>query len=76
MLEYQAGKSNPIPGASETNAERGNTSVAETEKPALPSPISLLASDRRDPFCSFARPFKPVEHFLLDHCESIVIFTI
>lgn len=36
----------------------------------LPSPISLLASDRRDPFKSFARLLKPIEHFLLDHCES------
>lgn len=39
------------------------------EQSILPSPMSLLASDRRDPFDSFGRSFKPVEHFLLDHCK-------
>lgn len=40
------------------------------EQSILPSPTSLLASDRKDPFDSFGRAFKPVEHFLLDHCKS------
>lgn len=35
----------------------------------VPNPISVLASDRRDPFMSFVTPFKPIEHFLLDYCE-------
>jgi hypothetical protein len=73
MLEYQAGRSNRTTGASETHVARENSSVAGTEKTTLPSPIGLLASDRRDPFCSFARPFKPLEHFLLDHCQSITV---
>jgi hypothetical protein len=42
----------------------------EKKLPPLPSPLSWLSSDRRDPFASFARTFLPVEHFLLDHCKS------
>lgn len=37
----------------------------------VPGPANLLASDRTDPFVSFARPLKPFELFLLDHCGSI-----
>ncbi|KIW23930.1 uncharacterized protein PV07_09677 [Cladophialophora immunda] len=33
----------------------------------------LLSPDRKDPFISFVRPFKPIEHFLLDHYVTTVI---
>lgn len=48
-----------------------SSSIANKLEVALaagPSPVSLLASHRRDPFDSSAIAFKPVEHFLLDHC--------
>ncbi|KFY51226.1 hypothetical protein V496_08885 [Pseudogymnoascus sp. VKM F-4515 (FW-2607)] len=47
--------------------------TVEIEQSILPSPASLLASDRKDPFESFGRPFKPVEHFLLDYYVKVVI---
>jgi len=31
--------------------------------------IGALPAGRKDPFMSFVRPFKPIEHFLLDHCR-------
>jgi hypothetical protein len=79
IIDYQAGKIKQTPEGSQGIEERGSTPIGsvlsnfnavETEKVVLPSPISLLASDRRDPFHSFARSFEPIEHFLLDHCES------
>lgn len=77
-IEYQSGKAKQIPenaqGVKEqsiTLKSRARPALGETEieQAGLPSPVSLLASDRRDPFQSFARSFKPVEHFLLDHCR-------
>jgi hypothetical protein len=47
----------------------------KVESTPIPSPASLLASDRRDPFASFAMPFKPMEHFLLDHCMCFSLHT-
>lgn len=41
----------------------------ENAESALDYPLSLLAADRKDPFCSFAKSFDPIEHFLLDHCK-------
>ncbi|KAH8649859.1 hypothetical protein BX600DRAFT_473704 [Xylariales sp. PMI_506] len=42
-------------------------------RPNVPSPASLLASDRKDPFSSCARSFRPIEHLLLDHYIRVVI---
>lgn len=78
IIDYQAGKIRQAPEGSEETEEQGSTSMSsvlstiaaeEPVKVVLPSPISLLASDRRDPFDIFARSFEPIEHFLLDHCE-------
>jgi len=44
--------------------------TSTVEKQYLPSPVSVLSSDRRDPFQCFAKPFEPIEHFLLNHCKS------
>lgn len=81
MIEYQASKTSQgpenaqagleTPRSARKSSERPVSNIIETEEPLLPSPISLLASDRRDPFQSFARPFQPIEYFLLDHCESL-----
>jgi len=78
--EYQLGRASQIVERAQAVKEqrvalRGSVQrtldAVETEQPVLPSPRSLLASDRRDPFQSFARSFEPVEHFLLDHCKSL-----
>ena len=63
-------------GAVRSSAVNISIDAIEAEKPVvqLPSPTSLLAPDRRDPFQSFARSFQPMEHFLLDHCESSEYF--
>ena len=36
---------------------------------AAPNLVRAFSAGRTDPFSSFARPLKPVEHFLLDHCK-------
>jgi hypothetical protein len=80
MMKYQAGKTRQTSEGSQKVVERGNEprdsallllDAIKTEELVLPSPVSLLASDRRDPFNSFARSFEPIEHFLLDHCEHL-----
>lgn len=43
----------------------------EADVVAAPGIVRLLSADRKDPFASFVRPLKPVEHFLLDHCTKI-----
>ncbi|RQM06588.1 hypothetical protein DH86_00001211 [Scytalidium sp. 3C] len=35
--------------------------------------ISQLSADRKDPFMSFVAPFKPIEHFLLDHFVTAIV---
>jgi hypothetical protein len=79
-INYQASKVRKTSEGSQGIEEKRNTpsysvlsafNAVVTEKGGLPSPVSLLASDRRDPFNSFARPLEPIEHFLLDHCESL-----
>jgi hypothetical protein len=83
MCDYQAGKTKQIPRDHQGDKElrimhRGSAlstfDATEIEKSVHPSPATLLASDRKDPFCSFARPFKPIEHYLLDHCEFLYEF--
>lgn len=79
-LKYQAEKARQIAGEARGGtgqriALRGGVKLTpnavEEEQSALPSPLGLLASDRRDPFDSFVRPFHPTEYFLLDHCKSL-----
>lgn len=69
-IEYQARKAMQHP-VDDWRVDEETRTTNELEKGPVPSPVSLLASDRRDPFTSFASAFKPIEHFLLDHCESI-----
>lgn len=80
-IEYQASKAIQAPMGSQEVEDQTIIAASgvvqpilddtvEIEQSILPSPASLLASDRRDPFESFGRPFKPVEHFLLDYCKS------
>lgn len=80
-IEYQARKAIQAPMGSQevedliTIAASGVVppildGTVDTEQSIFHSPVSILASDRKDPFESFGRPFKPVEHFLLDHCKS------
>jgi len=82
MIEYQASKISQTPEDAQglkkrrsvpRSSERPPFNTIETEAPFLPSPVSMLASDRRDPFQSFARSFQPTEHFLLDHYVRAVI---
>jgi hypothetical protein len=82
MIGYQADKTRKIPKDTQETEERERThrvsvllpsDAIEEEASVLPSPVSLLASDRRDPFHSFARPFNRIEHFLLDYCKSLSV---
>ncbi|OBT67372.1 hypothetical protein VE03_03055 [Pseudogymnoascus sp. 23342-1-I1] len=84
MIEYQASKVIQPPNDTQNVEDRtvvATSSVVqpildntvEIEQSIIPSPVSLLASDRKDPFNSFGRRFKPVEHFLLDHYVKVVI---
>jgi hypothetical protein len=79
ITEYQASKTSQIPEDTQRLKKRGSVPRGReqptlTEELFLPSPVSLLASDRRDPFQSFARSFQPIEHFLLDYCKSLQYF--
>jgi len=78
-ISYRAGKTRQTAKESQQIEERAiiprlsdlsTFDATEVEQSVLLSPLNLLASDRRDPFDSFARSFNPIEHFLLDHCES------
>lgn len=62
-IQYQAQKAQD-----ESNKARAHETESCT--PTAPRILRLLPSSRKDPFLSFARPFKPVEHFLFDHCTS------
>lgn len=64
-------------GEVEPKISQENTGFATLKEPivqdevvALPSPLEILPSDRKDPFRSMASTLQPVEHFLLDHCKS------
>ncbi|KAI9735740.1 MAG: hypothetical protein M1818_006348 [Claussenomyces sp. TS43310] len=81
-IEYQAEKGRQEPEGTQEALGRSiaprssvqpTPTAVETEQLVLISPVSLLASSRRDPFQSFARSFKPIEHFLLDHYVRAVI---
>jgi hypothetical protein len=52
-----------------TVAAAKSSSLIRVEADVVPSPVNLLASDRRDPFMSSARPLESIEHYLLDHCK-------
>ena len=72
VMEHQAYRSaqQSKDGDKENNMALANRNPVQPELLVVPSPVSLLASDRRDPFMSFANPFTPIEHFLFQHCES------
>lgn len=78
-IEYQAGKASQIEKDTEGIQELVVASSSNVpaigafgaEQAVLPSPVNLLSPNGRDPFDSFARPLKPFEHFLLDHCKCL-----
>jgi hypothetical protein len=41
----------------------------DTQAAGTCSPVSVLSSNRRDPFASLAMSLGRQEHFLLDHCK-------
>ncbi|KAK1756652.1 hypothetical protein QBC47DRAFT_297379 [Echria macrotheca] len=47
----------------------------EPKENPLPSPLTHLSSDRKDPFSAFSRPLGPIEHYLLDHYVHVFIPT-
>ncbi|VUC30948.1 unnamed protein product [Clonostachys rosea] len=47
--------------------------IAETGDLILANPISALASTRTESFAFFARPFNPIESYLLDYYLQVVI---
>lgn len=67
LIEYQAVKSS---SGSEDERRPLSTAAAEKAMAAIPSPLGLLGSDRRDPFASFPRRLNPAEYYLLDYCKS------
>ncbi|KAH8678026.1 hypothetical protein BX600DRAFT_545695 [Xylariales sp. PMI_506] len=82
-IEYQAARFPPSSAHTwvnvDPNREAAETASAPTSHDdgmgdgAMASPITLLASDRRDPFGSFARSLIPLEHYLLDYYVKIMI---
>lgn len=58
-MQYQARKA-------QAESQMEVKEIANKETPIELS--RLLPSCRTDPFMSFVHPFKPIEHFLLDHC--------
>ena len=61
-IQYQAQKK--LTGVDKPTRDNGPDPVA------APQVFNLLPAGRIDPFMSFARPFRPFEHFLFDHCTS------
>jgi hypothetical protein len=45
------------------------TETRQGDVPGWQPVLCRMGSGRRDFFMSFVRPFKPIEHFLLDHCK-------
>ncbi|BCS30773.1 uncharacterized protein APUU_81076A [Aspergillus puulaauensis] len=70
LIEYQAAKTS---SGSEDERRPFSTAAAEIAMAAIPSPLGLLGSDRRDPFASFARHLNPAECYLLDYYIANVI---
>lgn len=83
MIEYHAGKKNKSIKTGKMAARHkkfveSRLSSAETdaaEDLLIPSPISPLASNRKDPFASSARSFTQDEHFLFDYCTFELAIT-
>ncbi|RDW72798.1 hypothetical protein BP6252_06705 [Coleophoma cylindrospora] len=70
LVKYQAIKAD---SNSEKEKQPSTRTAAEIRVATIPSPISLLGSDRRDPFGSFARHLIPIEDFLLDYYMHYVV---
>ncbi|CAJ2502367.1 Uu.00g097610.m01.CDS01 [Anthostomella pinea] len=67
-IEYQASKTRAAEGSQLSGSnDSGSGEVVASRMPRQ------LASGRKDPFTSFVRPFKPVEHFLLDYYVTAVV---
>ncbi|KAK3387826.1 hypothetical protein B0H63DRAFT_521847 [Podospora didyma] len=78
--QLRAGQDGAIASTSSSDAALGEALESGPEEKAilptvpLPSPVGgILGSAHRDPFDAFAVPFKPVEHFLLDHYVQAVL---
>lgn len=78
-LEYQARKDGQLQEKAHKVKEQSivlrngmqlNRNKREPETPVVPSVWDPLAAYQGDPFMSFARPFKPLENLLLDHCKT------
>ncbi|KIV79578.1 hypothetical protein PV11_07128 [Exophiala sideris] len=65
-IQYQAQKEQARNDSLPTRETRSDLVAA----PQVPK---LLPAGRSDPFMSFARPFEPFEHFLLDHYMTAVV---
>jgi hypothetical protein len=53
----------------DSDAAPSSHNATKVKMDIVPNPLALLVLHRRDPFVSLTGPLKPIEHFLLDHCE-------
>ncbi|RDW87957.1 hypothetical protein BP5796_03651 [Coleophoma crateriformis] len=70
LVKYQAIKAHSNPEKEKQPSTRMATEIGVA---TIPSPVSLLGADRRDPFGSFARHLVPMEDFLLDYYMHNVV---
>lgn len=84
VIEHQASKSTQQSKDDHRTSQRDQDerhrkltaqNSVELEQSVIPSPVNQLESYRKDPFMSFATPFRPIEHFLFNHCESCQILS-
>ena len=80
VIEHQASKSieqskddhRAIQGdQDESHRKLTAQNAVEEEQSVIPNLVNQLVSYRKDPFMSFATPFRPIEHFLFNHCELV-----
>ncbi|CAI6340637.1 unnamed protein product [Periconia digitata] len=69
--KYAREKSLNVSRVNDDSGSNSHENAGKTD--VVPNPWGLLSSDRRDPFGSFVVPFKPIEHFLLDHYVRVVV---
>lgn len=80
IIQYQSTSTTQQPtndsaaGSAQTHAESSaapsdTRGFRQRQSPQISSPASILSSDRKDPFATFAWRLRPIEHFLFDHCQ-------
>ena len=58
------------PSGQPSSYNEGRVALISARGAAPVSPLAVVGNQGRgDPFASFARPFSPTEHALLDHCR-------